>query len=227
MVALRARLALVSVTSEPPGALIFVDRRELGAFGNTPRTIVVAPGQHRIELLLPDHEASTQAIDAVVGRTVATAARLKVKTGSLVVRAAPRDAVIRAVRDGAAPLTLHSGRGASLPVGSYRVTAAAPGHAAGETVAVIRADAPTTLDLVLRPLPVPTGRLLVDTGTVPARVFIDGKPAAVTPATLPSVAAGRHRITLEARGYRPWSGTVEVRHGEATFVNATLTERGR
>ena len=43
--AMRERLALVRVESDPPGAAIYVDRKELGSHGLTPRTIVVPEGE--------------------------------------------------------------------------------------------------------------------------------------------------------------------------------------
>ena len=47
---LRPRLALVRVESTPPGASIFVGRRDLGALGSTPKTLALKPGRHRILL---------------------------------------------------------------------------------------------------------------------------------------------------------------------------------
>jgi tetratricopeptide (TPR) repeat protein len=47
------RVALVSITSTPPGADLYVDRKDLGSRGRTPQTVAVAPGTHTILLELP------------------------------------------------------------------------------------------------------------------------------------------------------------------------------
>ena len=44
----------------------------------------------------------------------------------------------------------------------------------------------------------------------------------MTPAVLPGVVIGAHRIELHAKGRAPWAGTVEIRDGKATYLNATL-----
>src|SRR5436190_502608 len=47
---LRPHLALVGVTSEPPGAEIYVGRRDLGSLGTTPKVLALPPGT--VKLLL-------------------------------------------------------------------------------------------------------------------------------------------------------------------------------
>lgn len=49
---LAPRVALVTVTSTPPGADLYVDRKDLGSRGRTPQTFAVSPGAHTILLEL-------------------------------------------------------------------------------------------------------------------------------------------------------------------------------
>ncbi|MFT4978457.1 MAG: tetratricopeptide (TPR) repeat protein, partial [Myxococcota bacterium] len=46
--AIRPRLALVEVTTDPPGAAVYIDRVNLGQRGTTPLIIAVEPGEHDI-----------------------------------------------------------------------------------------------------------------------------------------------------------------------------------
>ena len=224
MESLKSKLALVTVMSSPSGAEIFVDRTELGAYGHTPRTIVVSPGKRRIEVALPDHNPASMVVEAVQGKSVAAGLSLRVKTGRLTVTTDPRGAMITVKGPRAQATRTQSGSTFELPVGRYRVEVSAPGYSPAETDVVVSEGSTTATEVVARALPVPTGRILVDTGAVHAKVFIDGKPAAMTPATVPSVPVGKHRITLRAPGHRAWTGMVKVRHDQSTFVNATLTK---
>jgi tetratricopeptide (TPR) repeat protein len=45
--ALRSEVAVLQVTSEPEGALLWVDRKDLAARGETPIELALPPGQHR------------------------------------------------------------------------------------------------------------------------------------------------------------------------------------
>ena len=47
---LRPKLALVRVESKPPGATIYVERRDLGALGTTPKLLALEPGRRKILL---------------------------------------------------------------------------------------------------------------------------------------------------------------------------------
>lgn len=225
--ALAGTLALVRVESDPPGATIYVDRRDLGAYGTTPTTLALPPGAHQIELTREHHEGATVTVEASVGQTREARAALSRHAGVVRVEASPPSATLVAQGEGS-EVTLSSGVPTRLPVGTYTIVASAEGFVPASTTLVVLADAEATRALALSPIPTPRGRVLVSTGAVAARVSIDGVVVSETPARVDGVVVGTHRVTVSADGWREWSEDVEVREGRTTFLSITLvrTEPG-
>ncbi|MBN8611840.1 MAG: PEGA domain-containing protein [Deltaproteobacteria bacterium] len=218
---LAGTLALVRVESDPPGATIYVDRRDLGAYGTTPTTLALPPGAHQIELVRADHEGASMTVEASVGQSRQVRAELPRHVGRVRVDVSPPSATIVAQREGT-ELTLSSGVVTPLPVGSYTIVGAAEGFLPASATVTVLADAEATRVLTLSPIPTPRGRLLVSTGAVAARVSIDGVVVSETPARVAGVTVGTHRVTVSAEGFREWSQDVDVREARTTFLSITL-----
>jgi hypothetical protein len=77
---------------------------------------------------------------------------------------------------------------------------------------------------VLARVPTATGRLLVSTGEVHARLSVDGVVRMETPARVDDVAVGRHAIVLESDGFVRWEGELDVSAGRATHLAVTMVE---
>jgi hypothetical protein len=222
MDALARRLALVRVTSSPPGAEIFVDRRELGSFGRTPRTLVLEPGAHAIELVLADHEPARVEVEAARGAAATGDATLAPHLGAVRIDVTPGAAAVSLTSD-RGTIALEPGRERSdVPVGTWIVRASAEGYDDGELEIRVSRDRSEVRALALDRATVASGRLLVATGLVHARVRIDGVDRAETPARIEGLAAGPHRVELEAEGFVPWGGTVEIAEGRAASLSVTL-----
>ncbi|GMR18881.1 MAG: hypothetical protein BMS9Abin34_003 [Patescibacteria group bacterium] len=67
-----------------------------------------------------------------------------------------------------------------------------------------------------------TGMILVKSVPDGARVLLDGKLAAATDSTIPSLTEGTYRIKIEKEGYVPWEKDVEVKAELVTGVTALL-----
>ena len=65
---LRPFLALVQIETRPPGATIYVNRRDLGALGQTPKRLALREGQARLILELPGHRPAERAVTLVKGQ---------------------------------------------------------------------------------------------------------------------------------------------------------------
>ncbi|MBW2527742.1 MAG: PEGA domain-containing protein [Deltaproteobacteria bacterium] len=219
---LRGKLALVRVESEPSGAQIFVDLREHGALGETPRTIVVQPGVHQILLESPRHLPARASVTAEIGGTASVQQKLVARTGGLAVTTAPPGTPVDVLRSGALVRQLAAGATTQLPIGRYQLRMAPAGYHPAETVAVVEEGATRTAHLVARPLPPKTGALLVTTGSVTAELYLDGKLTAKTPATLRDVPVGQRSIELRARGYRNDRRRVTIVEDEAAFLKIEL-----
>jgi PEGA domain len=66
------------------------------------------------------------------------------------------------------------------------------------------------------------GSLAIESGSVSARVFINGEAVGVTPLVLTEVPVGSRAVRLEADDHNSWSSTVRVVAGQETRVSATL-----
>lgn len=223
MAEMESRLARVRVESDPPGATITVDRADDGALGRTPRTIVVAPGHHVVTLSRDGHEAVSAEIDAAVGTLVEVSRPLPAVLGAVDATITPPSARIVARTASGEEIVVEDASAGPLrlPVGRYTLRIEASGFVGAERELVVSTGAAVALRVRLEALPTPMGRLLVDTGAVTGRVWVDGSARASTPATL-SLGVGAHAVRVEADGHRPWEGTVEIAEGRARFLDLVL-----
>lgn len=222
MAEMEGRLCRVRVETDPPGATITVDRDELGALGHTPRTIVVEPGHHVVTVALAGHEAASGEVDASLGMLASVTQTLAPILGTVELSVTPPSArVVARAEDGTEIASTDGTTPMRLPLGRHALHIEAPGFVAVDREVVVREDVASTLRVILEAVPVATGRLLVDTGAIAARVLVDGTARASTPARV-SLEVGAHTVRVEADGYRPWEGEVEIAEGRARFVDLVL-----
>jgi hypothetical protein len=216
------RLARVEVVSDPPGARIFVDKKEHGDYGVTPRVLALAAGAHRVWVKLPGHRDAESSVFTRVGaieRTQLAPVRI---VGSLSITAtsggtaAVRTAEGELIASGALPLR------AEVPPGSYEVEVNATGFAPFKGLAAIKADRRTDLHAELSRLPEPNGDVTVTATLSGALIKLDSNAAGFSPAVIPGVAVGTHRLSLSGSGVLPWSGDVQVRPNERAWVTVSL-----
>jgi hypothetical protein len=221
----RRTLALVHVESDPPGAAIYVDRRDLGIHGATPRTIAVERGSHRIQLEKEGYRIREVPIAAVAGKEVTVAAKLDHEVGTLRLRVKPDDALVSISFDGKEIQRAEAHSSWRMAAAHYGLRISAPGYEALERDVVIVGDRTEIVEVALAPEVAKRGRLLIDTGRVKATAELDGTLRTETPASLGDVAIGRHRVRIDADGHRTWSGEVNVTEAHTTYLNVTLSER--
>ena len=68
------------------------------------------------------------------------------------------------------------------------------------------------------------GSIFVVSTPAQARLYVDGQLYGSTPASIPGLTPGSHAVRIEAAGYRPWAGQVDVMPGTRTRVQATLQQ---
>jgi outer membrane receptor for ferrienterochelin and colicin len=147
---IKPHVAVIRVVTEPPGATIFIDRRDLGPRGSSPRTLGLAPGRYRVLADLPNYEsADSGEVEApIAGETVVSlklTPKLEGLTGNLVVNADERGALIEV--DGRprafTPAIVN------LPAGPHTVRVSMKGFRAIEQLTAIRPNDETKLEIVL------------------------------------------------------------------------------
>ncbi len=207
----KARLA---ITSQPPGATIYVDLKAEGAKGKTPQVVPVAPGRHRIMLELDGHETFVQRdVVAVANQEVAVAATLLVRGCDLQLTTSPAGAQVKldGLDLGASPIDKR------IAGGEHALVLSRAGHQDVRRSVICQPGTPITLAETLPRLPEASLELPVPNG---ATLLVDGKdPKGVSPYALPP---GEHQLELTSEGQAPWRASVQLAAGQSLRLQPTL-----
>ena len=217
---LRPSLALLQVLSTPPGATVYVDRKDLGARGQTPVTLALPPAKVTVMVELAGYRPFQQSLTLAQGRTAVVQPELDRIYGALAVEGDPQGSEVRLETE-ASPLELRQGRARVIP-GPHLLTISAPGHAPEQIAVEVPEGGVTPVRFKLLPLPPPSGALVVRANLDGALVRVDGKEAGFTPGVIDNVVVGRHRIEILADGREPVVQQVDVQQGERSFIDAKL-----
>jgi outer membrane receptor for ferrienterochelin and colicin len=214
-------VAVLDVTTTPPGATIYVDRKDLGSLGSAPRLFALPPGRYRVIAELAGYEpAVAEAVELTQGGRASIALTLAHILGTVSVEAGDAAGATVRVDDpdaapaGVAPCEL------SLPPGAHELFFALPGRHATSRRVVVAARQSVKVAPALRPL---TGSLVVETDERDAAVTVDGAPRGKTPSVIGSLPVGRHRVRVSLRGYAPEERDAEIKVDEQTRVTLELT----
>jgi len=214
----RPFVGLVRVETEPPGATVYLKRRDLGRRGVSPLLLAVPPGKTRIILELDGFEPHTLELKTAAGEEKPVRHSLKRVLGELRVQGRPEGAVVR-VEDTTGP------QSATLPAvfqvspGTRAITVSRDGYQPQALTAEVEANRSVTIEVELAPQ---TGTLVVQADERDALIFTDGKPAGFTPAVIDNLLAGRHELLLTLDGFRPHRQTVEVKPDERVVAEIEL-----
>jgi outer membrane receptor protein involved in Fe transport len=213
------QIAVVRIESDPPGAMVYVGRRELGPRGNTPLVLGLTPGNYKIMGDLPGYESvELPAQDFVAGTKKEIKWVLKQIVGNLKVGGSPQGAAVRVDDEGGKVLcTLPCA--ADLPPGRHTLFASAQGYQSAAITATVVAGATAASHVDLTAL---TKTVLVTSDPTGALVTVDGKPQGFTPAAL-AATLGPHRVVVTKPGYRPFEQTLAVANEGEARVDADLT----
>lgn len=218
---MRPRLALVTVRTTPPGAEVFIDRRDLGSRGVSPKTLALPPGAATVLVALPGHKPASLAVTLEKGREVDVSIALEKILGRLLVVTTPAGAEV-VVAGGNERATCVSPCDLRVPPGRHALSARLAGHVDARSDVDVVADTEASAALALVPLPPPTGKLVVTANKDGALVRIDSVESGFTPMVLDSVRVGAHEVTVSLEGYETYRASVEVSAEHATNVNARL-----
>ena len=134
---------------------------------------------------------------------------------------------VAAVPAAVAPPEPESSPNVGQPAEPVRVTPGQPPAATQQrATTAARVDAPaapgaSTSDVAVD-RPKFQGNLSIESQSAGAQVWIDSKPAGVTPLVDWPLAAGSHVVRLELDGYARWSGVVQIVTGKTLTLTPTL-----
>ncbi len=213
-------VAVVRVESTPPGATVYIDRKDLGARGQTPLVIALPAGRYSFLGERTAHEpGKVEGVELKLGAETTIRIPIAPIFGTLRVEGEPAGAEVRWNQDDAKPFCVVPCN-ERVPVGRRTLYVTKRGFQSAELSAEITANTAT----VVRPrLAAVFGTLLVSADVREALVTVDGNPSGFTPAVL-SVAEGEHEVRVEKSGYRAVVRKITVRKEGRAEVDAELLE---
>ncbi len=214
---LRPSIALLRIETEPQGATVYVDRRDLGSRGTTPLTISLTPGPHKVLVESPGYEpAESPPIDLRIGRESEARLTLKPILGTLSIEGTLHAAV--RLDSASSQVLCHVPCVLSTPPGAHRVFASSEGFRTLDIPVEVTPNARLAVRTALEPL---MGSVVVNTDLRDALVTIDGQPRGFTPAVV-SVPVGRHALQVSQGGFRSVERNVFVRNDQSVQVDIEL-----
>ena len=199
------------ITTNPPGALTFIDGQSKG---QTPLTLTLAAGAHTIELR-GGGEPRTIPITVTAGMQFAQYVELPkaaAATGQLQVRSEPSGVkvTVDGVARGAAPLLL-----SDLKAGEHAVVLENDLGAVRHTVTIEPGNTATLVAPMTAPEGAPVSGWMAVTGPIPVQVYEKGKLLGSSQSDRIMVADGRHdlELTNDGLGFRT-TKTINVPTGK-------------
>ena len=209
-------VAILRVESDPPGATLYVDRRDLGPRGLTPRKLAFPAGVYTILAELPGYEpAQIARVEARVGTEAPVTIKLTRIVGTLQIAGAGEAVRVDSEKNDptcVAPCEL------PLAPGRHTVFFSREGF----QVAREEVDVTAKTSLAMRPRMVPlTGSVVVGADERGALIEVDGRAVGFTP-TVAVLPVGERRIRVSLLGYRSVERKVTVRAAEEVRVDVEL-----
>lgn len=207
-------VAVLRIESDPPGATIYLKRKDLGSRGRAPRPLAVAEGTYTVIIELDGYEpAAVEGIEAKNGHEIAVPFKLEPIVGavSVNVEGAPNTSVH--VDDETAPPVCNAPCTFQAPPGMHILHFVCDGYTAVPRQINVVAKETVKVTALMRPL---TGSLVVQADERDAVVEIDGKSAGFTPAVIQNVTVGKRKVRVTLRGYSPVEREVIVKPNQQT-----------
>ena len=212
---LRPQVALLKVETDPPGATVYLRRKNLGAVGTTPLELPLQPSTYNVIVELNGYEdVETGSFDlSRPGAEQNVSLDLIPIVGHVVVSGEEGATVHLGTEESESlcvvPCT------ADVPIGRQILYFRKPGFRSLPSLLDVVRDESQDLTAELFPI---TGTVLVDADERGAAIHIDGKLAGYTPAVLTDVRVGERQLRVSARGYEPVEMPINVVEAESLDV---------
>ncbi|HVU02987.1 MAG TPA: TonB-dependent receptor [Polyangiaceae bacterium] len=217
---IRPHVAVLAVETEPPGATLYVDRKDLGARGESPRALGVPAGRYKVLAELPGYYPGEADVEsAPVGQTTRVTIALRPILGRLSLDGAPVGARVRIDDPESLPRCVLP-CSVELSPGHHVAYVAQEGYRTSDVVLDVTARETTTSSVRLQPL---VGTVVVTTDEPGAVVNVDGKASGFSPAIL-TLPVGAHRVSIALRGYRTVERAVDVAPDKQSRLDLVLTQ---
>jgi hypothetical protein len=216
----------VTVTSNPSGALVYVDGNYQG---KAPLTVTLYPGSHTFRVSLAGYADYTstvyvtantnQNLNAIMNPAVYGTVKVTSMPGATVYM----DSNSQGTIPSSGTLTLYN-----VASGNRLFKVSASGYNDWLNTVYIQPNAITSINAVLTPVgtnptPVPaTGAIEIVSTPTGAEIYVDNLFKGYTPSTLTGIAAGQHEVLLKYTGYVDYTQTVTVNSGQTTPLAVSM-----
>ena len=211
-------VALLKIETDPPGATIYLGRKDLGDRGTSPQTIALVPGAYNVIAELAGYEdaITPKPVDVRIGTERAVTLKLTRIVGSLKVIGAVGASVRLDAED--SPQLCVAPCETPAPPGQHVLILTKSGFRTTRQNINVKAN---SLNEVRPDIEAETGSLVVNADERDAVIEIDGKTKGFTPSVL-QVPVGRHELRVTLRGFRAVTRVVEVKANQQTQVDLQL-----
>jgi len=210
-------VALLDVKTEPPGALIYLNRKDLGDRGAAPQTLALTPGTYTVIAELAGYdEATSQPVEVRLGGEKQVTLKLTRVVGMVRVTGAD-GATVRVDADDS-PVVCTVPCDVPAAPGQHTLILSRTGSRTGRLGVQVKANTVTPLRADLEP---ETGSLVVNADERDAVIEVDGKTQGFTPSVL-AVPVGEHDVRVTLRGFKPVVRRVQMKAGQQTQLDLEL-----
>jgi outer membrane receptor protein involved in Fe transport len=191
------RVALLEIKTDPPGAHIYLDRKDLGERGAAPQVMALPPRTYRVIAELDGYrDATSEPVSLRIGSQRSVALKLERIVGTLGVSGTP-GASVRLDADNSPELCRTPCSVTAAP-GQHTLILSKEGARTSRIPVSVRAGETSSIE---PEVVADTGSLLVNADERGAAIEVDGAAVAFTPAVL-SLPVGPHRVRVSMQGFR-------------------------
>ena len=209
-------VAILKIVTDPPGATLYLDRKDLGQRGAGPQTLGLAPGTYKVIAEAPGYEdAVSPATSVQAGATATVEVKLVRILGTVHVAGEEASgASVRVDSEEAAPSCV-APCDIQVPPGRHTLYVSREGYKTFITLVDVVAKQTVTTHPSVE---AKTGALVVSTDEPGATVEIDGFARGPTPALL-TLPVGKHEVRVTMRGFRTIARTIHVEANAETRLD--------
>lgn len=206
------KVVVYDITTDPPGASVYVDSKDYGVIGTTPLKLALDPsssGRTFIFTKEGHEDALTLEMRGERGQTIGVQTQLKPVVGTAAIRGADGANVHLGTPTG--PVLCVAPCEAELPPGYRVLYVRREGFRDAVLQLDIQANQRTEAEAALIPN---TGSILVQSSERGSLVEIDGVAAGFTPTVVRSVPVGERVVRVSQPGFLPFEQTVTVENDQ-------------
>jgi outer membrane receptor protein involved in Fe transport len=214
---LAPRVPLLRIVTEPPGAHLYIDRRDLGERGTAPQTMALTAGSHRVFAELDGYRlAQSEPVELRTGAEQTVSLRLERIVGTIRLSGSAGAAVHLDLEDSTD--SCQSPCDTPAAPGQHTLIVSKPGYRTARVPITVEADQVASLALDLLP---ESGSLVVTVDETGAVLELDGVVRGALPASF-TVPVGEHRMRVSLRGFQNVERRLVIRANEQTSVDLKL-----